>query len=185
MDFFPLMIALITGLIIGLILGALSVFLFVVQAAREKVIREYEQKIRELTQKHTQEIDLARKQSVEQSRSTLKGKMAEQMAPLLPGFMFLPADARFLGDPVDYVVFHGYTAVRDNGANPNSIEVVILDIKQGGATLSKSQRAIAEAIENGKVRFDVVRIFDNGEIKSHTWHSKPKKETPAEAATSL
>ena len=39
--------------------------------------------------------------------------MAEQMAPLLPGFAYLPADARFLGDPIDYVIFDGYSAVKD------------------------------------------------------------------------
>ena len=43
------------------------------------------------------------------SRAVLKGKMAEQFAPILPEFQYLPSDAKFLGDPVDYVVFDGYT----------------------------------------------------------------------------
>src|SRR5215471_12830697 len=59
------------------------------------------------------EIEAARKQSVNQARVTLKGQIGEQLAPLLPGFAYAAADARFLGDPIDYVVFHGYTDLRD------------------------------------------------------------------------
>jgi len=153
------------GFIVGAIIIGLIVYLLM------------QKKISDIQSKQKDEIDFARKQSVDISRNTLKGKMAEQMAPILPGFKFLPADARFLGDPVDYVVFHGYTAIRDNGAEPDTIEVVILDIKHGGATLSKSQRAIASAIESGRVRFDVVRISETGEIESHTWRSKQKPTT--------
>src|SRR5271157_845822 len=177
MDITTLFVGMFLGIVVGVIIGAALVYLFIrgnskiSQAEKEKLIQNYEQKISALPQQHTLDIEQARKQSVDQSRNTLKGKMAEQMAPLLPGFKFLPADARFLGDPVDYVVFDGYTETKDNGADPNTIEVIILDIKQGGAGLSGSQRAIAKAIEDGRVRFDVVRIFDNGVVKSHTWHS--------------
>src|SRR2546423_4428780 len=58
-------------------------------------------------------LESARKQSVNLSRSTLKGQIGEQLAPLLPGFEYAAADARFLGDPIDYVVFNGYTQLRD------------------------------------------------------------------------
>ena len=34
--------------------------------------------------------------SVNRSHSTPKGRIAEQMAPVLPGFLFNPADARFM-----------------------------------------------------------------------------------------
>ena len=105
----------------------------------------------------------ARRKGVEQSRSTLKGKMAEQMAPMLEGFNYLPSDARFLGDPIDYVVFNGYTAVKDDGA-PEEVEVVILDIKHGGAKLTPAQRAIARAVQAGRVRVEVVRISEDGRV---------------------
>jgi predicted Holliday junction resolvase-like endonuclease len=51
------------------------------------------------------------KDSVNGSRSTLKGKIAEQMAPVLPGFLFNPTDARFIGTPVDYIILDGLTGV--------------------------------------------------------------------------
>jgi predicted Holliday junction resolvase-like endonuclease len=111
------------------------------------------------------EIRDARKQSVNQSRATLKGQIGEQLAPLLPGFVYAASDARFLGDPIDYIVFHGYTDLRDSAdAASNEIEVVILDIKRGRSKLSASQQAVAEAVESGRVRFEVVRIRDDGSI---------------------
>ncbi len=104
------------------------------------------------------EIAAARTQSVNQSRSTLKGRIAEQMAPLLPGFEYSPSDAKFLGDPIDYIVFDGLTAARDGDGDLEAIELVLIDVKYGKADLSKYQRAIARAVEAGRVRFEVVRI---------------------------
>lgn len=76
--------------------------------------------------------------------------MAEQFAPILPEFQYLPSDAKFLGDPVDYVVFDGYTDFRDGDGDAEDIEVILLDIKSG-ARLSKGQQAIARLFE--KVEF--------------------------------
>jgi predicted Holliday junction resolvase-like endonuclease len=47
--------------------------------------------------------------SVNRSHSTLKRRITEQMAPVLPGFLFNPAYARFIGSPVDYIIFDGLT----------------------------------------------------------------------------
>ncbi len=113
-------------------------------------------------------IDSARRKSVEQSRSTLKGKMAEQMAPMLPGFPYLPSDARFLGDPVDYVVFNGYTSVKDDNADGADLELVIIDIKHGRSSLTPCQRAVARAVEDGRVRFEVVRIDETGQVATES-----------------
>ncbi len=114
----------------------------------------------------------ARRESVEKSRSTLKGKMAEQLAPLLPGFPYLPADARFLGDPVDYVVFNGYTAVRDDAAGGDGLEIVLLEVKQGGSALSPFQRAIARTVEEGRVRFEICRVAEDGSVARETWRPR-------------
>ncbi len=129
---------------------------------------EYEAKLRAQAEAHRRELASARRESVAGSRAVLKGKMAEQMAPLLPGFDYLPADARFLGDPVDYVVFDGYSACKDGG-DCASVEIVILDVKQGQARLSRGQRLIAEAVAAGRVRFEVVRVGDDGAVERHTW----------------
>jgi predicted Holliday junction resolvase-like endonuclease len=96
-------------------------------------------------------LKAARLQSVNQARSTLKGQIGEQLAPLLPGFQYACSDARFLGDPIDYVVFNGYTAMRDGlDGEASQVEVVILDIKRGNARLSEGQKAVAAAVCAGR-----------------------------------
>ncbi len=142
------------------------------EAERARLIQHYEARIQELEGRHAETVVSARRQSAEQSRAVLKGKLAEQMAPLLPGFTYWPADARFLGDPVDYIVFNGYSKVKDGGEVEEDVEVVILDIKQGKSMLTNGQRQIAKAIEAGRVRFEVVRVYPDGSIRSYTWGPK-------------
>jgi len=137
------------------------------EAERSRLVQHYEARIHELEGQHAETVVSARRQGVDQSRAVLKGKMAEQMAPLLPGFSYWPADARFLGDPVDYIVFSGYSMAKDVG--DEDVEIVILDIKQGKSILTEGQRKIAKAVEAGRVRFEVVRVFADGTLRSYTW----------------
>jgi len=124
-----------------------------------------------LLSKHEELVQDARKDSVDRSRRTLKGQIAEQMAPLLPGFRYLAADARFLGDPIDYIVFSGHTESPTVGSEGDEMEIVLLEIKQGQAKLSPVQRAIAKAIEQGRVRFEVSRISDESIVTTEEWRS--------------
>lgn len=147
------------------------------QTQRAELTKEHEIQLYGLRSQQSEDIKNARKDSLNRSRSVLKGKVAEQIAPLLPGFKYLPSDARFIGNPIDYIIFDGYTAVKDDGASGDNLEVVIADIKQGKSGLSSSQRAIARAIEAGRVRFEVIRVQDDGTVKSHTWRSRSSRKT--------
>ncbi|MFX1317950.1 MAG: Holliday junction resolvase-like protein [Promethearchaeota archaeon] len=98
-----------------------------------------------------EETDRIRKDALSKSRAVLKGKIGEQMAPLLAAFPFEPADARFIGAPVDYIVFDGYS-------RNNPTEVVLLDIKTGNAQLSTNERNIAELVKAKRVRWMTIRI---------------------------
>ncbi|MGK7697114.1 Holliday junction resolvase-like protein, partial [Acinetobacter baumannii] len=40
----------------------------------------------------------------------------------------------------------------------DDIQIILLDVKSGGARLTKGQQAIAQAIKEGKVRFETLRI---------------------------
>jgi predicted Holliday junction resolvase-like endonuclease len=97
-----------------------------------------------------------RKDSVNRSRSTLKGKIAEQMAPVLPGFGFNPADARFIGSPVDYIIFDGLTCVADD--KEDEIRIVFMDVKKGSGALTRTQRLIKQAVEKKSVAWKTMRI---------------------------
>jgi len=167
-------------IVLGAAVGAVAAYFalqFQISASRERLIRGYEAKLRQVQERQNENIRRARKESVAQSRNVLRGKMAEQFAPLLPGFNYLPADARFLGDPIDYVVFDGYAALRDGKQeHPDDLEVVILDIKQGRSKLSEGQRAIAKAVESGRVRFEVVRVTEDGEVSTYVWQREDAPE---------
>lgn len=170
-------------IVLGAAIGAIAAY-FALQAqisvARERLIRGYEAKLRQVQEHQSETIRRARKESVAQSRNVLRGKMAEQLAPLLPGFNYHPADARFLGDPIDYVVFDGYAAMRDAELEDAELEVVLLDVKHGRSKLSEGQRAIARAIDAGRVRFEVVRVTGEGEVSTYAWRAA--EDAPARDA---
>ena len=98
-----------------------------------------------------------RADAVDTSRAVLKGKIAEQIAPLLPGFpaKYNPADARFIGSPIDYLIFRNMSKGKDS---EDPIEIVLLDVKTGNAGLNPVQRKIETAAEEKRISFDVLRI---------------------------
>ena len=149
------------AMLIGAGIGIVLTTLILSGSRNGRIKAEYEQYIAELELEHQQALTQAQKRSVNTSRAVLKGKMAEQMAPIMPEFQYLPGDAKFLGDPIDYVVFDGYTDYRDGDGRAEDIEIVLIDIKSGGARLTKGQQAIAQAMAEGRVRFETIRIdFD-------------------------
>ncbi|MFW1909963.1 Holliday junction resolvase-like protein [Acinetobacter ursingii] len=150
------------AMLIGACIGVVVTTLILSNTRNGRIRAEYEQYIGELELEHQQALAQAQKRSVNTSRAVLKGKMAEQLAPIMPEFRYLPSDAKFLGDPVDYVVFDGYTDFRDGEGRAEDIEVILMDIKSGGARLTKGQQAIAQAVQEGRVRFETLRIdFDD------------------------
>ena len=150
------------AMLIGGCIGVVITTLILSNTRNGRIQAEYEKYIAELELEHKQALIDAQKRSVNTSRAVFKGKMAEQFAPILPEFQYLPSDAKFLGDPVDYVVFDGYTDFRDGDGTADDIEVILLDIKSGGARLSKGQQAIAQAVREGRIRFETLRIdFEN------------------------
>jgi predicted Holliday junction resolvase-like endonuclease len=91
-----------------------------------------------------------RKEAISQSRAVLGGKFTEQMAPYLPGFNYDPTEARFIGTPVDLIVFPGLSTDEPR-------EVVIMEVKAGkSARLTPNQQRIRELVESGKVRFELL-----------------------------
>ncbi|HOZ73005.1 MAG TPA: Holliday junction resolvase-like protein [Spirochaetales bacterium] len=88
----------------------------------------------------------ARDDAVRRSRAVLTGQIGEQLAPYLPGFPCDPADARFIGKPIDFIAFPGASA----GA---PVEALFIEVKTGDSRLSAAERALREAVEAGRVRW--------------------------------
>ena len=115
----------------------------------------------------------------ELSRHTLKGRIGEQMSPLFPEFFakYAPSDARFLGSPIDFVIFKNMSKFdKKTKDEENPIEVVLLEIKTGkNVGLTELEESIKKSVEDGRVSFDMIR--QNIEIQKE---SKPKEITEKE-----
>jgi predicted Holliday junction resolvase-like endonuclease len=109
------------------------------------------------TLKWQTEMEQARRTAVSQSRAVLGGKFTEQMVPFFPDFKYDPTEVRFIGTPVDMVVFPGL-------ARGEPEEIVILEIKTGrSAQLTPQQKKIRRLIEEGMVRWDEIYRVSEGE----------------------
>lgn len=96
--------------------------------------------------------------SVNKSRTILRGKSLEQFAAYTEEMKeFSPTDFRFIGSPFDFVIIKGAGEVSD-GVKEDIEEIVIADIKTGNSALTKLQRAIKRAVEEGKVRWITIKI---------------------------
>lgn len=100
-----------------------------------------------------------RKDSVSRSRSVLKGRISEQMAPFLPEFPYNHADARFIGNPVDFIVFDGYTRAKDDHAD--TVDVVLVEVKKGKGRLTRQELLIKKAVDEGRVSWKTVMLPDS------------------------
>ena len=67
----------------------------------------------------------------------LKSRISGQTAPLLQEFPFSSADIRFIGNPIDFVVFDGYTYAKDEKGY--TINVVLMKVKKGKGRLMEDE----------------------------------------------
>ncbi len=96
------------------------------------------------------EADL-RKDAIRRSQSVTRGRVAEQIAPYLPGFKYDPRDCRFLGSPVDFVIFDGLT-------EGTLRQVVFVEVKSGKyARLTRRERQVQEVVELKGARYEVIK----------------------------
>jgi len=85
-----------------------------------------------------------RSDAINRSRAVLGGQFSEQLAPYLPGFPFSPTECRFIGKPIDFIVFQGMD-------NKKIEEITFVEIKSGKAKLSDQEKNLKDAITNKKV----------------------------------
>jgi predicted Holliday junction resolvase-like endonuclease len=137
----------------ALIIAAVIIVAVLVIILNNYIVRlRYEKRFRDWldgeTLKWQAEMELARKSAVNQSRAVLGGKFTEQMVPFFPDFKYDPTEVRFIGSPIDMVVFPGL-------AKGDPEEIVILEVKTGkSAMLTPAQKKIKQLILDGMVRWD-------------------------------
>ena len=109
---------------------------------------KFEERVRRYIEEKEEEI---RKDAIERSSKILSGKALEKLIPFLKNFNHSPHDVRWIGDPVDLVVFDG-----SSDGNPQKITFV--EIKSGKSELTEKQKKIKQIIKEGKVSWEEVKI---------------------------
>ena len=88
--------------------------------------------------------------AVQRSLAVTTGKVYEQLVPYLPDFPFNPKDARFLGSPVDFVVFDGLS-------DGHITRIVFVEVKARAADLSTRERRVRDAVQDSRVEWYELR----------------------------
>jgi predicted Holliday junction resolvase-like endonuclease len=109
---------------------------------------------------HTKE---ARRDAVQRSQAATLGKVYEHLIPYLPDFRWNPKDARFLGSPVDFLVFDGLSEGHVRA-------VVFVEIKTGTSSLNARERLVRDAVVGRRVEWHQlnlpdVRTSEPGEVR--------------------
>jgi len=155
-----LLIALIAALVVAVV-----ILIFWLIISYEKIKTESARRDRAVVALADYKVDAqlaqiaARKDAVAKSKQVVRGKVAEHLVPWMEGFNFDPRDVRFLGGPVDLIVFEGMT-------NGDLERIVLVEIKTGKSGLSSRERQIRDAVHNGEYAFITGRVDDEGRL---TW----------------
>lgn len=120
------------GLVIGLVIGLLLAAVYVLwwKGRYTKAVRQ---------------------DAVLRSQAVTTGKVYEQLVPYLPKFPFNPKDVRFLGAPVDFVVFDGLSEGEVR-------RIVFVEVKTAASELSTRERRVRDAVRAGRVAWDELRV---------------------------
>jgi len=112
----------------------------------EKVRSEWEDEIKERI------ADLAKLQKQAKTKPEKAavaigiGKIIEKILPAHKNFNMIPADCRFLAEPIDMLVFDGLAQ--------NKIKhITFMDVKTGHARLNTHQKRIRDAINDNNVEW--------------------------------
>jgi predicted Holliday junction resolvase-like endonuclease len=134
-----------------------SVILFIIVIALLYRLSKAGREFKQWREEEEKRLEEARKQAIEQSRAVLGGKFTEQMAPYLPEFKYDPTEARFIGTPVDLVVFPGL-------AQGEPREIVLIEVKSGRSSrLTPRERRVKELVEANMVRWEEIHRLSTEE----------------------
>jgi len=93
-----------------------------------------------------------RKDTLKRSKAVRGGQTAEQFAPFHKDFPCNPADAKFLGKPVDFVAFKGLEE------SDTVEEILLIEIKTGESKLTSREKEIKKAVQEGRFRYVELNI---------------------------
>ena len=97
-----------------------------------------------------QEEKRIREDAIKRSEAVVTGKVTEHLIPFFPDFKYNPKNVRFLGTPVDLVIFDGLS----EGEVKN---IVFVEVKTGKtANLSTRERQVRDCVQNKNVIWEII-----------------------------
>jgi predicted Holliday junction resolvase-like endonuclease len=97
------------------------------------------------------ELPNYRKDAIMKSRAVLGGQFSEQLAPYLPNFQYLPTECKFLGKPIDFIVFKGMDEKKID-------EIVFVEVKSGNSKLNAHEKNLKDTINKKRIKWVEYRI---------------------------
>jgi predicted Holliday junction resolvase-like endonuclease len=91
-----------------------------------------------------------RQDAIQRSQSVTIGKVTEHIVPYFPDFTYNPKDARFIGRPVDLIIFDGLS-------DGEIREIIFAEIKTGKSALTSRERQIRDVIKERRVDWVEIR----------------------------
>jgi predicted Holliday junction resolvase-like endonuclease len=95
------------------------------------------------------EEEQIRSDATKRSKSVMLGQITEHLVPFLPEFKYNPKDARFLGTPVDLIVFDGLS-------DGDLKQVVFIEVKSGTSRqLTQREKQVRDALLEKRVSWEL------------------------------
>ncbi|MFI9723814.1 Holliday junction resolvase-like protein [Streptomyces sp. NPDC052396] len=104
------------------------------------------------TQNHEKALAERGRTAARSSRSTFEGHIAENAFPYAADHGYHPKDIVHVGGTIDFLVLDGLFEIRQGVRSPDELTVVLADVKYGASALSREQRAVIAAMNEGRTR---------------------------------
>ncbi|PWU00828.1 MAG: Holliday junction resolvase [Bacteroidetes bacterium] len=103
---------------------------------------------------------IIRADAIKRSMTVNLGKITEHLLPFSEEFKeFNPKDARFIGSPIDLIVFDGVSDRKE------MVNIYMIEVKTGNSALTEAQRRIWQAVEAKRIFWKQIKM---GEFKWKT-----------------
>jgi predicted Holliday junction resolvase-like endonuclease len=115
---------------------------------------EIQKKLKQGLKDQEEDLKKKRKLATKKAEITTKsvniGKNLEKVLPTMKDFKWKLSDCRPMGDPIDLLIFNGYSLDMVRSIN-------FIEVKSGKARLNKHQKAIKDAVEDKRVSYKVFK----------------------------
>lgn len=108
---------------------------------------EYEAKFQQWKAEEEKGI---RQDAINKSQAVIMGKVTEHIIPYFQDFKYNPKDARFIGTPVDFIIFDGM-------CDGNVRQIAFVEVKTGKTgQLSKTEKQVRDVVDNKNIYWDKI-----------------------------